>query len=634
MNNVIVGTAGHVDHGKTCLIKALTGIDTDRLKEEKKRGITIELGFAEMPNDCGINIGIIDVPGHEKFVRNMLAGIGGIDLVLMVIASDEGVMPQTVEHFEIIKMLNIKKGIIVLTKIDMVDGEWIEIVKEDVINMVRGTFLEGASIMEVSSYTGQNIPELKKLICDMVSDCGQRRFMPELLRIPVDRVFTIDGFGTVITGTLIEGSVSVGDEVEIYPEGQIAKVRNLQVHGNMVEKAYAGQRTAVNLSNIKKEDIRKGNVIAAKDTLTKTMMVDVKIDMFKDSPRTLINGSRVHLYFGAAEAICKTILLDSDALESGQAGYAQLRLEEEIAVKKGDRFIIRFYSPLETIGGGIMLDANPPKRKRFSEEVIKALRIKEMDSGAGLLEQSISEGSITFMPLEKLANKIGWTLSQAKENAEILKNEGKIFEILEGIFIHSAYIEKSMSKLEKLLEDYHRKNPISPGMNKEEFRSKIEASLHLATKEAVALMNFLVRQKYLRAVGNNIALKNFEVVLNEGHNALQEKIEKLYKEAGFEMPVIEDVIANEKDKKLAKQMIEQLEASGNLVKVQYPYYMHKDKFNQAISTITQHINKNGQITLAEFRDLVGTSRKYAVLILEGLDQKKITKMQGDSRVLY
>jgi len=354
MHNVIVGTAGHVDHGKTCLIQALTGVNTDRLKEEKRRGITIELGFADMPNSKDLSIGVIDVPGHEKFIKNMLAGIGGIDIVLLVIAADEGVMPQTKEHFEIIKMLYINQGIIVLTKVDMVDEEWLEVVKDDIKEYVTGTFLEQAPIIEVSSYTGQNIAELKELICNIAEKSSNRREEPELLRIPVDRVFTIDGFGTVITGTLIEGTISVGDEVEIYPKGKIAKVRNLQVHGNMVEKAFAGQRTAVNLTNIKKEELKRGDVLASKGTLTPTMMADVKIDMFKDSPRTLVNGSRLHLYYGSAEVLCKVVLLDADVLESGQSGYAQLRLEEEIAIKKDDRFILRFNSPQESICGCII----------------------------------------------------------------------------------------------------------------------------------------------------------------------------------------------------------------------------------------------------------------------------------------
>ena len=308
-----------------------------------------------MPNPSGQQIGIIDVPGHERFVRNMLAGIGGIDLVLLVVAADEGVMPQTIEHFEILKMLDIKKGIVVITKMDLVDEDWLELVKDDVAATVKGTFLEGAPVVAVYSHTGENIDQLRALILEKVKDVANRREDPSLLRIPIDRVFTMEGFGTVITGTLVEGSVRVGDEVQIYPGERIAKVRNLQVHGKAVDAAFAGQRTAVNLVNVKKDEIKRGDVLAAKGSLEQTRMLDVKIRMFDDAPRTLVNGSRLHLYYGSAEALCKAVLLDADALESGASGYAQLRMEEEVAVRKGDRFIIRFYSPVETIGGGVIL---------------------------------------------------------------------------------------------------------------------------------------------------------------------------------------------------------------------------------------------------------------------------------------
>ena len=299
MHNIIVGTSGHVDHGKTCLIKALSGFDTDRLKEEKKRGITIDLGFANLPNDAGLHIGIIDVPGHEKFVKNMLAGIGGIDLVLLVVALDEGVMPQTVEHFEIIKMLNIKRGIIVLTKSDLVDKEWQDIVEEDVKNLVKGSFLENAPIIRVSSYTSENIAKLNEMIINMVSDIGDRKNDPELFRLPIDRVFTMEGFGTVITGTLQEGSVSLGDEIMLYPKEKLLKIRGIQSHGQKEEKAFAGQRVALNLLNIRKEELERGDILAYKNSIVKTKLIDVWIELFATSTRELKYGDRVHLNYGS-----------------------------------------------------------------------------------------------------------------------------------------------------------------------------------------------------------------------------------------------------------------------------------------------------------------------------------------------
>ena len=326
MQNVIVGTSGHVDHGKTCLIKALTGIQTDRLREEQKRGITIELGFANLPNDEGLHIGIIDVPGHEKFVKNMLAGIGGIDLVLLVIALDEGVMPQTVEHFEILKMLHIRQGIIVFTKADLVDEDWAEMVEEDVSALVEGSFLENADRIRVSAFTGQNIDVLKKMILDKVRSVGMRRSEPELFRLPIDRVFTMEGFGTVVTGTLLEGSCRAGEEVMVYPEERILKIRGIQSHGSKEEAAYAGQRTAINLSNIKKEELSRGEVLASPGSLTNSTFLDVKISLFKTTDRLLKNGDRIHFNYGSAQTIAKAVLLDKDSIGAGESAFVQLRL--------------------------------------------------------------------------------------------------------------------------------------------------------------------------------------------------------------------------------------------------------------------------------------------------------------------
>ena len=339
MQNVIVGTAGHVDHGKTCLIKALTGVETDRLKEEKKRGITIELGFANLPNDEGLHIGIIDVPGHEKFVKNMLAGIGGIDLVLLVVALDEGVMPQTVEHFEILKMLHIRQGIVVFTKADLVDEEWAQLVNDDVDDLVKGTFMEHAERIRVSSYTGQNIDVLKQMIIDRVKDAGNRRQEKELFRLPIDRVFTMEGFGTVITGTLLEGCCQVGQEVELYPSERIVKIREIQSHGQKAEMAYAGQRTALNLLNIKKDEISRGEVLAAPGSVLKSQFIDAKVQLFSSTDRELKSGDRVHISYGSAQAICKAVLLDKDILSAGEEAYVQFRFDEPIAVRRNDRFI-------------------------------------------------------------------------------------------------------------------------------------------------------------------------------------------------------------------------------------------------------------------------------------------------------
>lgn len=634
MHNIIIGTAGHVDHGKTCLIKALTNIETDRLKEEKKRGITIELGFADMPNSQGQHIGIIDVPGHERFVKNMLAGIGGIDLVLLVVAADEGVMPQTVEHFEILKMLKIKKGIIVLTKADLVEPEWLEMVEEDVRSTVKGTFLEKAPMIAVSSYTGQNIEELRKLILDKVKDVGVRKEDPSLLRIPIDRVFTIDGFGTVVTGTLMEGSVKVGSEVQIYPGDQVAKVRSLQVHGENVETAYAGQRTAVNLVNIKKEEINRGNVLAAKGSMKQTMMIDVKIQMFDDTPRILKNDDRLHLYYGSAEVLCKAVLLDKDVLESGQEGYAQLRLEEEIAVKKGDRFIIRFYSPVESIGGGVVLDANPTKHKRFRKEVIEALVIKEAGDENAILEQTIRETSKTLMNMKDIALKLGKTLPELQIEIETLISEGKVIKLTDDLAVHVDYIKFVQETAESILDEYHKKNPISIGMQKGEFRKKLSDKLYIKELKVLDFfINRLIKNRHLRDSGSLVAASTFKVEYKEEHFAMQKRLEKVYLDAGYEVPELEEAISKEKDVSLAKQMVEALAEEGKLKRLTYQYYMHKIHWEKAMKLFQDHMDKKDSITLAEYRDLLDTSRKYAVMILEYLDEQKITRLVDDVRIL-
>lgn len=634
MHNAIVGTAGHVDHGKTCLIKALTGIDTDRLKEEKQRGITIELGFADMPNSRGQHIGIIDVPGHERFVRNMLAGIGGIDLVLLVVAADEGVMPQTVEHFEILKMLNIKQGIIVLTKSDLVGSDWLDLVIEDVKTMVKGTFLEDAPTMAVSSYTGENIEELKELICDKVEKVSNRKEDPSLLRIPIDRVFTIGGFGTVITGTLLEGSVRVGDEIQLYPGNRVAKVRSLQVHGNMVEQATAGQRTAVNLLNVKKEEIQRGDVLAAKGSLQQSMMLDVKIQMFDDAPRTLTNGSRLHLYYGSAEVLCKAILLEQEALGSGDMGFAQLRLEEEIAVRKGDRFIVRFYSPVETIGGGVILDANPMKHKRFRQEVLSAMNVKEAGDEEAILEQTLREGSRTLIGFQELAVKLGKTLAEINHEMSGLIDGGRAVLLSTGLAVHRDHMDKVGQVALDILTQYHRQNPISQGMQKGEFRRKMMDLLRIEySKSMDLLIRLMTTEDLLIDRGNVIAQSTFRVVYTDEHVALQKRLEQKYLSYGYQVPELDEVIVDEKDNNLAHQMVEALAVDGKLKRITFQYYMHHTHWEIAMELFQKHMKENNRITLAEYRDLLGTSRKYAVLILEYLDEMKITVLDDDARTL-
>ena len=634
MQNVIVGTSGHVDHGKTCLIKALSGIDTDRLKEEQKRGITIELGFANLPNDEGLHIGIIDVPGHEKFVKNMLAGIGGIDLVLLVIALDEGIMPQTVEHFEILKMLHIRQGIIVFTKADLVDDDWAELVEEDVSAMVEGSFLEHADRIRVSSYTGQNIPELKRMILDKVRSVGMRRSEPELFRLPIDRVFTMEGFGTVVTGTLLEGSCRAGEEIMLYPDERLIKIRGIQSHGEKEEAAYAGQRTAINLAGVKKEELSRGQVLAAPGTLTDSNFLDVKLTLFKTTERQLKNGDRIHFNYGSAQTIAKAVLLDQESIGAGESAYVQLRFDESLAVKRGDRFIVRFYSPVETFGGGIILDACPGKHKRHQEELIEALKIRETGTDVEVLELILKEESIGFPSAHHLAAKLNWTDSETERLLETLKKQKKALSLNDGNYFHKSFWERVTGKTKELLEAFHRENPIASGMEKEEIKSRLMDAFYLSDlKKGDVLLNELLKRGIITAAGSTVALAGFEAQYSDAHSGMRETMLATYLAAGFEAPSTDDLISQFKDKKQAKQVLNDLFKDGTLVKLNPGAYLHKTHFDRAMELLRNHFNTHDTMSLAEYRDMLGTSRKYVLLILDYLDQQKITKLQGDVRVL-
>lgn len=634
MQNVIVGTSGHVDHGKTCLIKALSGIDTDRLKEEQKRGITIELGFANLPNEEGLHIGIIDVPGHEKFVKNMLAGIGGIDLVLLVIALDEGVMPQTVEHFEILKMLHIRQGIIVFTKSDLVEEDWAEMVEDDVTSLVEGSFLEHADRIRVSAYTGENIDTLKQMILDKVRNVGMRRSEPELFRLPIDRVFTMEGFGTVITGTLLEGSCKAGEDIMVYPEERVIKIRGIQSHGTKEEAAYAGQRTAINLANVKKEELERGQVLAAPGTLTNSIFLDAKVSLFKTTDRQLKNGDRVHVNYGSAQAIAKVVLLDKDAIGPGESAYVQLRFDDPIAVKRGDRFIIRFYSPVETFGGGIILDACPGKHKRNQEGLIRALEIRETGTDDEILELILKEESIRFPSVHDLALKLNWIDSETEKRMEALKKKKTALSLNDGNYFHKDFWEKVIEKTKELLVAFHKANPIASGMEKEEFKSRILGSFYLKDyKKGDVILNELIKRGIMTTSGSTVAVAGFEAQYSDAHAGMRDTLLHTYVAAGFEAPSTDDVIAQFKDKKQAKQVLNDLFKEGTLVKLNPGAYLYKDHYTKAMELLRSHYATHDTISLAEFRDMMGTSRKYVLLFLDHLDQQKITKLQGDVRVL-
>lgn len=625
MKNIIIGTAGHVDHGKTALIKALTGIETDRIKEEKKRGITIELGFAYLDLPDGEKAGIIDVPGHEKFVKNMLAGAGGIDLALLVVAADEGFMPQTREHLGILSLLNISEGIIVVTKKDMVDEDWLEIVCDEVHQEVQGTFLENAQIIPVSSYTGEGIEQLRQAIFTMIDQKTQIKNLDVPFRIPVDRIFSVEGFGTVITGTLIEGTMKVGDPVTVYPSRIESRIRNLQVHSQDVQEAYAGQRVAVNLAGLKKTDLNKGDVIAVPDSMHTTMMIDIHLTVLKDCDREIRNATRLHLYHGARDILCKIVLLDRDSVGAGESCYAQLRLEEEIAVKTGDRFVLRFYSPVETIGGGVILDSNPFKHKRNDAAVLESLKLKEGGSDREKISAALRDYSARFETLDFLQIQTGIPKEQFDQQINKLIKDKVAFRVSDNVVIHTDYLNRLKDSAVKLLESYHKENPLREGMKKDEFRNKLIKYEDISVVDKIT--DSLVNRKVLKYVNNCVALADFEV--QQDNN--QQEIENAFLQGGFSPESPDQIAARFPKVKNFKQVLESLVNTGKLVRVEEKILLHADYYNKALTLAKEHVDQNGQITLAEMRDLMGASRKFAVAVLEYWDKRGITKKVGDAR---
>ena len=630
MKHVIIGTAGHVDHGKTLLIKALTGIDTDRLQEEKKRGITIELGFAHLDFEDGTQAGIVDVPGHEKFIKNMLAGAGGIDLAMLVVAADEGFMPQTIEHLGILTLLGIKDGLVVITKTDMVDPEWLEMMEEEIKDKVQGTFLEGKPILPVSAYTGTGIPELKEHLHGLVKQAAEKDTRIPF-RLPVDRVFSVDGFGTVVTGTLIEGCMHLDDPAELTPSGTPTRIRNLQVHGADVSVAYAGQRVAVNLAGLKKSDVQRGDTVSKPGSVHVSHMLDVRLQNLKNSHRVILSGSQVHLYHGANVVLSKIVLLDRDELHPGDSCYAQLRLSEPLAAKNGDRFVIRFYSPLETIGGGIVLDDTPVKHKKGEARVLEMLKIKESGSGEQRIAQALNEFGLELPDRAMLAKRLSTDEEQLESDLQNMLSRGKALEVLPGRFCSAAYMDGVWDRGRQVLESYHAANPLHEGMKLAELRQKLFPATDRVISDAV--LAALAAEGKVRRVADRYALRDFEIHLTKRQASIREKLLKLYQDAGQEPPNLDEVWPKfqPKEKDDCRKVLESLISGGHLVMLSPQIVFYQDDYRKGAQAAAQWFEDHETITLGEFRDLMNTSRKYALAFLEYFDKNKMTKKDGDLR---
>ena len=631
MRNIIIGTAGHIDHGKTSLIRALTGRETDRWEEEKRRGITIDLGFTYFDLPDGSKAGIIDVPGHEKFIKNMLAGVVGMDMVLLAIAADEGIMPQTTEHLNILNMLGLENGIVVMTKCDMADEEWISLVKEDIRESLKSTFLEKSAIVEVSSKTGYGIDKLVEEINNLAQKSFKERELGTIPRLPIDRVFSIQGFGTVITGTLITGLLKKGEEVEIYPVNKITRIRNIQVHSSDAEKTYAGQRTAINLSNIKKTDIYRGCVIAPVNSMKNTMMLDVKLNLLKNTKRIIANRSRLHFYTGTSEILTRVVLLDRDELSPGESCYAQLRLEEEVAVRRGDKFIVRFYSPMETVGGGEIIEPVPLKRKRFDEDLIEELKIKEKGTSADVIEKIIMQ-TRDMISLASLAKTTALTETEVKDNIEILEDEEKIrlFKVKNDMYTwHKSFEIEIEEKLEKYLFVFHKENKYAKGARKSEIKSKFLPDLKQLLFDTVILS--FVERGLIKQTDEFISLPYFTLEYDEDYIKIKEKVTNILHDAKFEFLKLEE-LSEKTALPLTDAVLSLMTAEKELVKIG-GFVTSKELYEEAKVILVEFLKKNKKISVAQYRDLLNTNRKTAITLLEHFDMIKLTKRIENDRIL-
>ncbi len=646
---VIIGTAGHIDHGKTTLVKALTGTDTDRLKEEKARGITIELGFAKLKLPSGISVGVVDVPGHEKFVKNMVAGVAGVDLVALVIAADEGVMPQTKEHLEICQLLGVNHGLVVLTKADMVDEEWLELVKEDVQEFLKGTFLESSPIIPVSAVTGQGLDELLNELDKMVASIPGRTIKGPF-RLPVDRSFVMKGFGTVVTGTVISGSASVGDEVTIYPPGHQSRIRTIQIHGKESDKTMPGLRTALNLQGVSKETVQRGMVVALPSSLQPSFLLDIEFYYLKSAHKPLKHRAPVRFHVGTAEVMGR-ILLHEDEIQPGSKTFCQIKLEEPVAVLPGDRYVIRSYSPIRTIGGGRILNPVPRKRKRYKEWMWQELKLLAKAEPQEIIEIHLRNSGYRGLSKAEIGIRTGFFGKTLTKLMDSLLSARKIIKFdAEDRFISMDVFNNLMDKVVAILQEYHKANPLVEAMPKEELKSKLfpTSSHALSSRESGTkapvqklfnrLLDSLSKQGTITTDKDSVRLSTHRVRLDGEEEKIKANIEAIFKKAGFTPPSIEEAVKkavdDQRDHEEAKQFFQLLVREGKLVKVKDGIFYHPDTLDEIKRRVVDYLKKNQEMSVPDFRNLCGgLSRKFMIPLLEYLDSQKVTIRIGDKRRL-
>ncbi len=621
MRHVILGTSGHIDHGKSALVKALTGIDPDRLKEEKERGITIDIGFADLayPGD-DLVVGIIDVPGHERLISNMLAGAGGIDMVMLVIAADEGIMPQSREHLAICNLLAISSGLLVITKTDLVEKEWLQLVQDEVRTFVRGTFLENAPMIPVSSRTGENIALLREEIRRVALTLRPKK-TGGLFRLPIDRVFTLKGFGTVVTGTAVSGTLSSEDALEIMPGHIATRVRGLQSHGSAIRTACAGQRVAINLQGIEKEAIARGDVAVTPGSFFPTTRLDAEFSLLPEAP-ALKSRSLVHFYTGTAETIARIIVYEKEELKPGETGYCQFRLQAPVIAMSGDRYIVRRFSPLETLGGGEILDPAPSRRKRT--EGVDDLKRLHGGSLEEKLVLKIERSGVRGISTSALN---GWIQADQAEIAAALgaAGERKEVHLFENLFLHRKAVEQVHQRIVAQLDRFHRSNPLKPGMQKEELRTLLNVDGRLFHHLLAMFPDITVERDMVRK-------KDFTVALSGAEADARGRIMKLLKEGGFQPPTRQEITAALKlGQKEASDMLGMLVRERAVVKISETMYLHGEEYARLLALLKEFFSKKAEISVPEFKDLIGVSRKYALPLLEHLDAARVTIRIGDIR---
>ncbi len=631
MKFVILGTAGHIDHGKSTLVKALTGTDPDRWKEEKERGITLDLGFASLDLPDGSRLGIVDVPGHEGLIRNMLAGAGGIDLVMLVIAADEGVMPQTREHLAICDLLRVKSGLIALTKTDAVEKDWLALVQDEVRSFVAGTFLEKAPLIPVSARTGENLPllvqELAKLAAAVTPKSANG-----VLRLPIDRVFTMTGFGTVVTGTLVSGTISVDQEIEILPKGITTKVRGIQSHNTAVPRSVAGQRTAVNLQGVEKDQLTRGDTVVRAGYFTPTRTIDGQLALLEQAPRGLKTGARIRFYNSTQEAVGRISLLGANELAPGGSAFAQFRLDRPVIVQHGDRFILRFYSPMETLGGGVVLAPHPRRHKRA------ALDASLRDLGvlvSGTTEERLAifiagKGLVGMTETEAIGTMTG-DRQEINDALTALTHKKQILKI-DTLYLHAAQVGTLEQKILARIGQYHRDNPLKTGVDKEELKGLV--GVRLLPKVLGLCVDGLVKKKRLEAEGAKLRLPDFKAAGGRVAEEIKTKIVAAIKKGGTQPPVREELPSlfgiTDKD---ARDLLKLLAMEGLTVRINDSLHLDRDTVERVRADLRRYLEEKKEITMAEFRDLANTSRKFAVPLMEYFDSQKLTQRVGDKRVL-